>query len=328
MGRIALGFNPVYPVEVLVKFAKIAEAKGYESVWMHESLFQRDAITYLSSILSATNKIRAGSGCINTVTRHPTLAAASFATLSESSVGRAILGVGLGSFPMLPKIGFQVFPTSKSKPLKRIREYATILRSYLNGETVNFSGEFFSVNGLRLEVKPQHKIPIYIASLSQNIIQATPAMADGVILSPALSTVKETETKVRWIEDNPAVTTDFDIASYMLTSVQDNQEEAEKTVRNFYFFVYQVAEVIPISRLEPYGINEEKMAPVKEAWKKGDVPSAGSKIPREVIDALTLTGTPRHCMGRLEEYCMAGIKLPILMPIGDIARTVEALAPN
>ncbi|MBI4258488.1 MAG: LLM class flavin-dependent oxidoreductase [Thaumarchaeota archaeon] len=326
MSRTALGFNPVYPIETMVKFAKTAEEKGYDSIWVHESLFQRDAITYLSSILSSTTKLKAGSGCINTVTRHPTIAATSFATLSEASGGRAILGIGLGSFPTLPKIGFQVFPTSKSKPLKRIREYVSILKSYLDGETVNFSGEFFSVNGLRLEVKPQHKLPIYIASLSPKVIRATTSMADGVILSPALSTVRETETKVNWIKDNPSQPTDFDIASYMLTSIHDNQTEAEKAVRNFYFLVYQVSEVIPISLLEPYGASEEKMAPVKEAWKKGDVSEAGSKIPWEVIDALTLTGTPSHCIERLEEYRKAGVKLPILMPMGDVTKAIDALA--
>lgn len=327
MGRLGLGFNPVYPVATLVKFAVLAERSGYESVWLHESLYQHDAISYLSATLSATTKLKAGSGCINTVTRHPSVAATSFATLSESSGGRAILGLGLGSFPTLPKIGFQVFPTAKSRTLKRITEYTTILRALLSGENVNFHGEFFTVKDLKLEVKPQFKIPIYIASLSQKTLRRVGSMADGVILSPALSTLKETETKVGWVRSGVKPGVPFDIVSYMMTSVNEKSSEAIKAIRNFYFFVYQVSEVIPAALLEPYDVTEAKLRPVKEAWKKGNVPEAGSKIPEEVVEALTVTGSPEHCLERVEDYRRAGVTLPVLMPIGDVAAAIEILSP-
>ena len=311
----------------MVKFATLADRAGYESAWLHESLYQRDAISYLGAILSATKRLKAGSGCINTVTRHPALAATSFATLSEASDGRVVLGFGLGSFPTLPKIGFQVFPTKNSRPLKRITEYAEILKLLLSGENVNFSGEFFSVKDLRLEIKPMHKIPIYIASLSRKTLNRVASIADGVILSPALSTLRETETKVGWVHQGGGTKSNFDIASYMLTSVNSKSSEAVKAVRNFYFFVYQVSEVIPPALLEPYDITEAKLRPVKDAWKKGNVAEAGSKIPEAVIEELTVTGTPEHCLERIEQYRNAGVQLPIIMPIGDVETAIEALAP-
>ena len=114
--RLALGFNPALPVNDVVKIAAKAEAAGYESIWMHESLFQRDIVTYLSSILNATSKLKAASGVINTYTRHPVVAA-TFATLSELSSGRAIMGLGLGSFPTIPKIGMRIFPVKETRPV-------------------------------------------------------------------------------------------------------------------------------------------------------------------------------------------------------------------
>ncbi len=327
MGRLGLGFNPVYPLGTMTKFATLAERCGYESLWLHESLYQHDSISYLGAILAATTRLKAGSGCINTVTRHPTVAATSFATLSETSGGRVILGLGLGSFPTLPKIGFQVFPTAKSRTLKRITEYAHVLQALLAGETVNFQGEFFTIKDLKLEVKPQQKIPIYIASLSQKTLRKAGSIADGVILSPALSTLKETETKVGWVHEGVADRSRWDIASYMLTSVHDQSSEAVRAIRNFYFFVYQVSEVIPIALLEPYDVTETKLSPVREAWKKGNVAEAGSKIPEEAVEALTVTGTPDHCLGRIEEYRRAGVALPIIMPIGDVEAAIQALAP-
>ncbi len=328
MGRLALGFNPVYPLGMMAKFATLAERAGYESVWLHESLYQRDAISYLGAILSATNRLKAGSGCINTVTRHPALAATSFATLSEASDGRVILGFGLGSFPTLPKIGFQVFPTQTSRPLKRITEYAEILKLLLSGENVSFSGEFFSIKDLKLETKPTRKIPIYIASLSHKTLSKTGSLADGAILSPALSTLKETQTKAGWVHQGITSGANFDIASYMLTSVNSKTSDAVKAVRNFYFFVYQISEVIPPTLLEPYDVTEAQIRPVKEAWKKGSIAEAGSKIPEAVIEALTVTGTPEHCLERIDEYRKAGVQLPIIMPIGEVEAAIEALAPT
>ena len=92
--RLALGFNPILGIKEATGIAENAERLSYDSLWIHESLFQRDVITYLSAMASSTNRIMLGSGVINTFTRHPVTAAATFATLSELSGGRVTLGLG------------------------------------------------------------------------------------------------------------------------------------------------------------------------------------------------------------------------------------------
>ncbi len=328
VSRLAVGFNPVYPTSMMVKYAQEAEDSGYDSIWFHESLYQRDAISYLSAVLSNTTRLKAASGCINTFTRHPTVAAASFAALSEASEGRVILGLGLGSFPTLPKIGFQVFPTSESRPLKRLLEYVQILHKLFAGENVDFSGRFFTVKDLKLEVKLQRPPPIYLASLSEKTLRKAASVADGVILSPSLSTVRETEKKVSWVKAGANHGERVDIASYLLTSVNKRKSEALKAVRGFYFFVYQVSEVVPITLLEPYGVTEAKLRPVREAWKKGDAREAGLRIPEEAVEALTVTGSPDHCLDRIEQYRRVGVDLPIIMPIETVQESINALAPS
>ena len=152
MNRIGLGFNPIFTVDKMVDLAISAEKNGFESFWVHESVYQRDAISYLSSILSKTKKLKVGTGCINTVTRHPSLVATTFATLAEIYPKRIIMGIGWGGFPFLPKIGYNPFPTSQSKPLKRVTEYVSIVNSLLTGENITFTGEFFTVNNMSLEI--------------------------------------------------------------------------------------------------------------------------------------------------------------------------------
>src|SRR5712692_4766672 len=133
------------PVSEAVRIGQKAEKLGYESVWFHESLYQRDVVTYLSSILGSTTDLRVGSGVINTFTRHPVVAATTFASLSELSKGRAIMGIGLGSFPTMPKIGQRIFPVTETKPLRRIKEYLEVVRLLWSGEKVSFKGDVFTV---------------------------------------------------------------------------------------------------------------------------------------------------------------------------------------
>src|SRR5256712_13260077 len=106
--RLAVGFNPVLPAAELAKVAAKAEKSGYDSIFMHESLYQRDVVTYLSCALNATHTLKAWSGAVNTFTRHPVTLATTLARLSELSGGGAILGIALGSFPTIPLSGHRM----------------------------------------------------------------------------------------------------------------------------------------------------------------------------------------------------------------------------
>jgi 5,10-methylenetetrahydromethanopterin reductase len=326
--RIALGFNPALPVNDVVKIAVKSEVAGYESFWMHESLFQRDMITYLSSILTATESLKAASGVINTFTRHPIVAATTFATLSELSNGRAIMGLGLGSFPTIPKIGHQIFPVKETHPLKRIREYVDIVRTLWKGENVNFHGEFFTAENLQLGFELKKRIPIYIAGLSPQLLKLAGKVGDGALLSPALATVEAIRKMCSCVNaGETSLNRKVDKASYMMASLDPDTNKARKTMKGFYFFLYQLAQVIKPKDLEPYGITPEQLATMKEAWKKGDIKEAKSNVPNEAVEALTLTGTKESVRPHLEEYLSAGVDLPIIMPIGNIEYAISALSP-
>lgn len=317
--KLALGFNPVLRVGEAIKLATEAEGLGYDSIWIHESLYQRDVVTYISAMAARTSRIRLGSGVINTFTRHPVAAATTFATLSEASGGRVTLGLGLGSFPTIPLIGHQIFPVEKTQPLRRIKEYVQVVKLVWGGGKVDFDGEFFKVHNLTLGFEVEQRIPIYIASLSPRTQAYAATVADGVILSPALNTAWGTERMVENVKrGEQKVGRTVERASYMLTSLDSDRAKASQAVRDYYFFAYQLAEVVRPEVLAPYDISEEKLKPMKEAWKKGDVGEAKRLIPDAAIEALTITGDGDHAHERLKEYAKAGVTLPITMPIGNL----------
>ncbi len=326
--KLAVGFNPVLGIRDAASIASTAEKLGYDSLWMHESLFQRDVVTYLAAMAAGTSKLMLGSGVINTYTRHPVTAATTFATLSELSGGRVTLGLGVGSFPTIPLIGHQIFPVEKNRPLRRITEYVEVVKLVWGGNKVDFDGEFFKVHNLTMGFKVERPVPIFMASLSPKTQSFAATVADGVILSPALNTAWGTAKMVENVKRGEAKRGSGVVrASYMLTSLDPDPEKAAAAVRDYYFFAYQLAEVVRPEVLATYGVTEEKLAPMKEAWKKGNVPEAKNLIPAEAIEVLSITGTPEHALERLQEYEKAGVTLPIVMPIGDVKYAMSELGP-
>ena len=325
--KLALGFNPVLSIQDAMRLASKAEELGFDSLWMHESLFQRDVVTYLSAMAASTKRIHLGSGVINTFTRHPVTAATTFATLSELSGGRVTLGLGLGSFPTIPLIGHQIFPVEKTRPLRRMKEYVQVVKMVWEGSKVDFEGEFFRVHNLTLGFKVNVTVPIFIASLSPRTQTFAATVADGVILSPALNTAWGTERMVENVKRGEAKRgRSVERASYMLTSLDSDPGKAAEAVRDYYFFVYQLSEVVRPEVLAPYGVTEEKLKPLREAWKKGDLPEAKRLVPDLAIEALTITGDGDHAVERLKEYGKAGVTLPIAMPIGNVQYAMDELS--
>jgi 5,10-methylenetetrahydromethanopterin reductase len=327
--KLAVGFNPLFPVQEMTRLAQRAEEKGYDSVWVHESLYQRDVVTYLASILSSTKRIKAASGVINTFTRHPVTAAVTFANLAEMSQGRAILGLGLGSFPTIPLIGYRIFPASETRPLKRLEEYVMLMRRVWSGEKVSFDGDFFTLKDLELGFKLAYPVPLYVAALFPMALRFAGRWADGAILSPSLATVEGTARMVGFVKEGEASRgRKVEKASYIMTSLDPDPRAARETVRKFYFFIYQLSEVLPANTLERYGVTEERLLPMKQAWKRGDVAEASRLVPEEAIDALTIAGRREDAVRRLDEYTKAGVELPILMPIGNVNYAIDVMGPG
>lgn len=99
----------VEKVSDLVALARNAESLGYHSAWVSEHLFNtayvakrlgkrpyHEALTVLTAIGGATEKIHLGTSVLVLPWHHPVRLAKMVATLDQFSGGRVILGVGVG----------------------------------------------------------------------------------------------------------------------------------------------------------------------------------------------------------------------------------------
>ena len=78
----------------LKEYAELAEAAGYESLWVTERYFHEETFALLGFLAAVTRTIKLGVGVTNPYTRHPALLAMASATLDRICGGRFILGLG------------------------------------------------------------------------------------------------------------------------------------------------------------------------------------------------------------------------------------------
>ena len=83
----------------IVDLAEHAEALGFDSVWVGDSVLARprfEALTTLAAVAGRTQRVRLGTAVLLPMLRHPVLLANEVASLDHVANGRLILGVGIG----------------------------------------------------------------------------------------------------------------------------------------------------------------------------------------------------------------------------------------
>src|SRR5437667_515284 len=105
--RVGLGLASRGKVSDCVAWAERARSTGVESVWFHDSYFERDAVTYATSVASQVEGIKVGLGALNPYTRHPVLIAMTISALDEIAPERILLGLGSALPLRLGQMGVQ-----------------------------------------------------------------------------------------------------------------------------------------------------------------------------------------------------------------------------
>ncbi len=172
-------------MEPVIQLAEIADANGYESVYIGDSqMIWNDVYVALGMAALRTKHVRLGPGVTNTVTRHPAVTANAMMTVNMASNGRAVLGVGAGD---------SAVRTAGLSPAKlaQIRERIVYMRALLDGEEVDplaFEGQrregtWGMVDKVHLEgAKEWGGLPIEVACMGLKSTEMTGEVADGVIV--------------------------------------------------------------------------------------------------------------------------------------------------
>ncbi|GHO43827.1 LLM class flavin-dependent oxidoreductase [Ktedonospora formicarum] len=313
----------------IVEKVRIADELGFGSVWLGES-WGYELFTSMGDLLRATKRIKVGAGIANIYSRTPALIASTAATLDERSGGRVLLGLGPSGANVIEDWHGVKF----EKPLKRTREYVDIIRMILRGDKLVYNGEFFQLErGFKLRFTPlRSDIPIYIAAMGPKNVLQTGEIADGIlpVYWPA-NRLEEMRTQL----DTSSVQAgrrphSVAIAPYITTALlpegaSEQQIRAARAAAASPLAYYIGKMGVYYAQMLSRNGYEEDVQAVIAGWQKGMKTAIEAVSPR-MLDAVSIVGTPREVVSRLDQWADLGVDEPLLtMPGGSVDETATLL---
>src|SRR3546814_1245123 len=130
--------------------AERAEALGYDSVWVGDSLLARprhEPITLRAGGAGCTKRVELGTAVLLPALRNPVVLAHQVATLDQVSEGRVILGVGIATDVQNIRDEFGAAGVPFDKRVGRMLEGLRLCRALWKGEPVDWEGRWTVKHG-------------------------------------------------------------------------------------------------------------------------------------------------------------------------------------
>src|SRR5918999_748561 len=214
--------------DLAVSTARSAAELGYTSFWTAETTGP-EAFSVLGAAGAAAPGLDLGTGVLALQLRTPMVVAMAGATLQALHPDREILlGVGISS-PVVTERWHGV-PYGE-RPLARVREYITLLKQCLSGESVTFDGDFYRLSRFRLGVRLGERRPkVVVAALNEGMLRLAGEVADGVLLNylPA--------SHVPWSVDQVRKGGDATIYAYVHVGVCRREDGIEAARRDLFSY--------------------------------------------------------------------------------------------
>lgn len=183
-----------------VALAQRVEELGYSSLQLPDVMgASLPTLTGLAVAAAATTKLRVGSFVFVNDYRNPALLAREIAALDLLSDGRVELGLGAGNWPTdFQGLGIPFDPSGVR--VSRFTEGLSIIKQFFTGETVNFSGKYYTMKDLHPTPKPvqQPHPPIMMGTGGRRMLTLAAREAD--IIMP-VGFDAPLEEKVGWIRE-------------------------------------------------------------------------------------------------------------------------------
>lgn len=327
--RIGLGLAARGEVDEVVAWSAAARTSGLDSVWVHDSYFERDAISFVSAIASELGAderedgFRIALGAVNPNTRHPVVLAMTGSALDEMAPGRIVMGIGTGLPLRLKQMGIAYTPDSAIENVSRAMDQ---LRALWAGERLPSAVE--GLPPIQPMFPPPHRIPLVIAAYRKEFVQLAGEKADGYLARPAESIaslsgiLRRLRAAAERAGRDPA---NIESAGYLLSLVDTSRREALNRAKREPFVIYMMS-VLGDVGLARAGFDPELRDRIAAAWRAEEFHTAAGLIPDEMLDAFMLCGTAEEvAAGALAFHERAGLELPLLQPILQEEAQVGAL---
>ena len=310
-----------YPAAGTVELAQRAEDHGFEGVWKGESN-STDPIVLLSAMAARTSRIKLGTAIYHIYGRSPVTLGIQAATLNDLSAGRVLLGLGVANKTIAGWHG-----GTFDRPIRRLREYAEVVRQAAAGERVEYEGEIYNVSGFKLSWKPTYPdLPIYFAGLGEQTTRLAGRLAEGIIINMANPPmIREIVGRVRQgAIDAGRDPSAIDYVFKVRVCMNPDREKAEGKLRQVLTF-YNLADHYS-DLIAEMGFGAESQH-VRDEYARGGFKAAQAAVSDTLVQNLpTIAATSsEEVRERLQPYLEAGATR-IIIPY--VPTTEDAVAES
>ncbi len=187
----------------LLELAERAEALGFDSVWVGDSITARprfEAITTMAAVAARTQRVQIGTAVLLSHLRHPVLLAHQLANLDVIAEGRIILGVGVGAKGAANIKEAAALGVPFEKRLGIWEEGITLMQRLWREPSVTFAGRHFRVEGVALQPRPARPggPPVWLGGSVDGAMRRAGRHGDGWMpISPTPAAFAESYRKVQ-----------------------------------------------------------------------------------------------------------------------------------
>ncbi len=279
----------------VLDFAREVEDLGFDSIFITDHLLAAkqfysvsflEPLVALSLVAGVTERVKLGTSVMVVPIREPVLLAKQLATLQFLSNNRFILGAGIGWYP--PE--YAATGVKKSERGPRTDEILDIVVPLLEGKTVTYHGQYYSIDDVLIEPTPSQRPEVWIGGGSQLADTASPDLPRFV------DAVKKRILNAEGWVPRPTcppedIARDWDELQVYMTEHGRDPSELVVAHENFFHFV---------GTQDPVKAREEQHQAMLRVMSEARGP--------EYLERVYLFGTPDEVVESLQARVDAGVQ--------------------
>lgn len=308
-GKLEFGVNlnnrepliaPGYDIAALLDLSTLVEEKGFDSIWVGDSLFSKpryEAMTLLGALSQRTRRVRMGTACLVSTTRNPLWIAAEWATLDVISGGRMIYGPCMGS----PEVGvrreFEALGLDFRDRATLFEEGLAVVGELFREGKTNFKGTYFSYDEVEFHsgtemapLKPlQAQMPIWIVSnprlvgdrptekmqrIMRRACRRIIEYGDGWMTCCRAAHPEELSEQIGYLtaaaDELNRDWNDYTVSYQVTMNIKDTRAQAQKAIGDYIGMYYpELSRAMDLSNWGPVGTPDDIVAWLRDFADRG-----------------------------------------------------------
>lgn len=341
-GTLKLGLNTGYwaggPPPGVAEAIAEAESLGVDSIWTAEA-YGSDCLTPLAWWGASTTRLKLGTAIVQMSARQPAATAMAAMTMDHLSNGRFILGLGVSG----PQVVEGWYGMPFAKPLARTREYIGVVRDiWARRGPLQSDGPHYPLplpdgtglgKPLKSSIHPlREDIPIYLGAEGPKNVALCAELCDGwlaMLFSPTHQDANRAALQEGFSRPGARrKPEEFEVAATVPFIVSDDIDGALDALRPFYALYFGGMGAKGANFHANVAIRmgyEREVAEIQELYLVGRKDEAGAKVPRELIEELSLVGPPAKIRDDLAKWRESIVTTMLVSADAPTLRTIAQL---